>query len=137
VKLRTIEKVKIGKKKYIPEGALLFGVARFTNNRFKIHITRAMTEKGNFPCEILVYDSYDFQEGIFVQGANIDVQPEEGVGDVVEEVGDVMPNQLIGSSVKGVSKLVQRDVKKMKKITATVPDNYTVYLLDNSQKKKK
>ncbi len=137
VKMRSVEKVRLSNKKYIPEGALLFGVCSFRNSRFHIRITRAMTPKGDFPVDLCVYDSYDFQEGLFIKGADIDLKPEDTASDVMEEVGDVMPNQMIGSSVKGMSKLVSKDVKKIKKITLKVEDNYSIWLLDNTQKPKK
>lgn len=131
VNLRSTERIMIGRNKYISEGALLYGVCQQSQNRMKIRITRAMTPQGNFPVDITVYDSYDFQEGIFIQGRHIDVQPEEGISDVAEEVTSVMPNQLIGTSVKTASKLMQRDVKKMKKASIKVPDSYVVYFRVN------
>ncbi len=93
-----------------------------------------MTPQGNYPVDISVYDSYDFQEGIFIQGRHIDVQPEEGIGDVAEEVSNVLPNQLIGTSVKTASKLMQRDVKTMKKASIKVADSYVVYFRVNNTK---
>lgn len=136
VTLRSIERIKISKKEYIPDGALLYGICRLVGNRMCINITRARTPNGNFPCDLEVYDSYDFQQGIFVKGQNVDVQPEEGISDVTEEVSTAVPNQLIGSTIKSATNLVKRDVKKMKKVTLKVEDNYSVYLQANNLKKK-
>lgn len=132
VNLRTTEKVTLSKSQYLPVGALLYGISTFSGNRMKIRITRAMTDKGNFPVDISVYDSYDFQEGIFIEGKDIDVQPEDGITDVADEVSDVMPNQLIGTTMKTASKLVQKDVKQMKKASIKVEDSYVVYLKVNN-----
>lgn len=134
VNLRTTEKIMLARNKFLPEGALLYGVCNLSQNRMKIRITRAMTPQGNYPVDISVYDSYDFQEGIFIQGRHIDVQPEEGIGDVAEEVSNVLPNQLIGTSVKTASKLMQRDVKTMKKASIKVADSYVVYFRVNNTK---
>jgi hypothetical protein len=127
VTLRSIEDIKISSREYIPQGALLYGLCKITSSRMEIVVTRALTPKGNFPVQMNVFDN-DFQEGIFIRGHDIDVQPEDNIDETVEVVGGSLPNQLLGTVINSTTKNVQKDLRKMKKANITVPDGYVVYV---------
>jgi len=127
VTLRTTEDIKISRKDKLPSGSLLYGLCSIGRGRLEIKVSRALTPTGNYPVDVEVYDG-DYVKGIFLAAKNIDVQAEDGMSDVVDEIGDNMPNQLIGSAMKATTKTVQKDLKKMKRATISVPDGYRVFV---------
>ncbi|MDR1226564.1 MAG: conjugative transposon protein TraM [Prevotellaceae bacterium] len=126
VTLRNTEIIPYGKNK-MPAGSIIYGIAQQSGNRMQIHLSNVMTREGKFPITGLSICDFDMVKGIYLKEYEEVAQDKAGES-VVEEVGSVLPNQLVGTVAKETSRQLQKTISKQQKITITLEDSYEVYI---------
>jgi hypothetical protein len=124
--LRNVEEIPYGNNK-IPVSSIIYGIASQSGNRMHISLTSVITKNGKFPLSSLSICDHDMVKGIYLKDYE-DVAQDNASESVIDEVGTVVPNQLVGSVAKTTTKQIQKNVSKQQKLTITLEDEYEVFI---------
>jgi hypothetical protein len=124
--LRNIEEIPYGKNK-IPTSSILYGIANQVGNRMHIALTSVITKDGKFPLASLSICDHDMVKGIYLKDYE-DIAQDNASESVIDEVGTVVPNQLVGTVAKTTTKQIQKNVNKQQKLTIILEDEYEIFI---------